>query len=309
MPMLDVPAVRMERHSAPHQPHFLPTADASQLKHDITTSRRSTNEEWLASLNERKLAELDFHDADRAEHADANDGKGVDAANRKYYATTRLSNRYLNNWIAENAHGKVFLDYACGAGFMTVKAAQAGASLAIGLDISDVSVKKATRTAAQEGVTENTLFIQGDCERTELPDNCVDTILCSGMLHHLDLSYALPELRRILKPGGVILAVEALDYNPIIKLYRLLTPALRTDWEKHHILSLADVKFARRFFNVRNITYWHLVSLFATPLRNTSLFPAAMAVADAIDQVILKIMPVSLLAWMFSFEMVKPIEK
>ena len=106
MPTLECPAVRAERHSVPHQPHFLPTADAAQLRRAITTSRRSTNEEWLASLNQRKLAELDFHDADRADHADATDGKGVDAANRKYYATTRLSNRYLNNWIVANARGK-----------------------------------------------------------------------------------------------------------------------------------------------------------------------------------------------------------
>ena len=44
--------------------------------------------------------------------------------------------------------------------------------------------------------------------------------MCCGMLHHLDLSYAFPELRRILSLEGKILAIEALDYNPIIKLYR-----------------------------------------------------------------------------------------
>lgn len=47
-------------------------------------------------------------------------------------------------------------------------------------------------------------------------------------------------LRRILKPNGVILAVEALDYNPMIKLYRIMTPEMRTEWEKAHILSYKD---------------------------------------------------------------------
>ena len=37
---------------------------------------------------------------------------------------------------------------------------------------------------------------QGDCENTGLPNTCVDVILCCGMLHHLDLSYAFPEIRR-----------------------------------------------------------------------------------------------------------------
>jgi len=75
--------------------------------------------------------------------------------------------------------------------------------------------------------------------------------MCAGMLHHVELSYAFPELRRVLKPGGRILAAEALNYNPAIKLYRNLTPSLRTAWEKDHILSLKDVRFAQRFFQLQ----------------------------------------------------------
>ncbi len=53
-----------------------------------------------------------------------------------------------------------------------------------------------------------------------LDDNYIDAIICSGMLHHLDLSYAFLELRRILRAEGKILAaIEALNYNPAIKLY------------------------------------------------------------------------------------------
>lgn len=125
------------------------------------------------------------------------------------------------------------------------------------------------------------------------------------MLHHLDLSYAFPELRRILKPGGRILAVEALNYNPLFKLYRRLTPLLRTQWEKNHILSLRDVAFARRFFEVRDVRFWHLATLLTVPLRKTAFFAPALRVAEAVDSVLLRLKPFSLLAWMFSFEMVK----
>ncbi len=34
--------------------------------------------------------------------------------------------------------------------------------------------------------------------------------------------------------GERILCIEALDYNPTIKLYRMCTPDMRTKWEKAH---------------------------------------------------------------------------
>ena len=214
------------------------------------------DEHWMDGLSDRKLKELQFHDRDR----DRARIEGLDKdtyerfyGNKKYYAATELSKSYVDNWIATNAAGKVFLDYACGNGLNALKAAQAGAALSIGIDISRVSVANATNDAAVRGLAGNTVFVQADAEDTRLPDGSVDTIICSGMLHHLDLSYAFPELRRILAPGGKILAVEALDYNPLIKLYRILTPDMRTEWEKAHILDLDDVKFAARFFDAKDV--------------------------------------------------------
>ena len=159
-------------------------------------------------------------------------------------------------------------------------AAQAGATLAIGLDISRGSILNARADATDEGLADNTCFLQADCEATRLPDACVDVMLCSGMLHHLNVELAFPEMCRVLKPGGVCLAMEALDYNPIVKLYRLLTPSLRTEWEKHHILSHRELQLARRYFSVRNVSYWHLMSIMTTPLRRTPLFDAALGVAN-----------------------------
>jgi len=117
------------------------------------------------------------------------------------------------------------------------------------------------------------------------------------MLHHLDLSYAFPELRRILAPGGTILAVEALDYNPFIKLYRRLTPQMRTEWEKAHILSLKDVRFAQRFFDLGEIHYWHITSI-ASPH-----VPVLAGVLERADRLLTRIPLVRLLAWIFTFEL------
>lgn len=123
---------------------------------------------------------------------------GLIIDNGRRYKTAELSRRYTEDWIRRNSKGKIFLDYACGNGFNAIRAAKAGAELAVGIDISNISVNNARDFASKEGVGENTFFLQADCENTGLPDECIDVCICSGMLHHLDLSYAFYELRRIL---------------------------------------------------------------------------------------------------------------
>lgn len=265
---------------------------------------RIGNDKWIEKLEPRKLAELEFHNRDRDENF-VNESKAGDSfekfyGNKKFYATTARSRDYVANWIKREAPGHVFLDYACGAGDNAMTAAGLGAELAIGFDISDVSIRNCVKLAAEKGLSENARFFQADAENTMLPDNSVDRVICSGMLHHLDLSYAFPELRRILKPGGKILAVEALDYNPAIKLYRMITPDMRTEWEKAHILSLKDVEFAKRFFETGEVRYWHVVGYAGAIVK-----PLAKPL-DMIDSVLEKVPFLNRMAWTFTFELIKP---
>lgn len=249
---------------------------------------------------------MEFHDA----HRDRSKIQSLDQdtyerfyGNRKYYMATELSKRYVDEWIASRASGKVFLDYACGNGVNAIKAAKAGAALAIGIDISRVSIENARRDAAVAGVSSNTFFVQADAENTKLPEASVDAVICSGMLHHLDLRQAFPELARILAPAGRILAVEALDYNPAIKLYRYLTPEMRTEWETAHILSLKDVRDARAYFDVGEIRYWHITSILGGKL------PWLLPSLNLIDKLLTRLPLVQLMAWIFTFELVKPNEQ
>ena len=272
-----------------------------QLKKHLSQIDAIPNQEWLNSLNERKKKELEFHNRDRDRQKIATleqDTFDKFYGNKKFYSTVKQSKDYTENWIRKNAIGKIFLDYACGDGGNAMKAAQAGASLSIGFDISDVSVKNARLDAEKKGLR-NTYFFQADAENTKIPDGSIDTIICSGMLHHLDLSYAFPELRRILAPGGRILAAEALDYNPAIKLYRKLTPDMRTEWEKAHILSLKDLNFASRFFDIGEVKYWHITSYAG------AYFPSLLSLFNAIDNLLVKIPGVRLMSWIFTFELLK----
>lgn len=273
------------------------------LLEKINELDKISDQAWKAGLADRKLKELEFHDRDRDQSRVAktisSDTYEKYYGNKKYYLATKRSRQFVENWISTQSKDHIFLDYACGNGANAIYAAKSGASLSLGFDISGVSVENARNASAASGLNDNIRFFQADAENTKLPDNVIDAIVCSGMLHHLDLSYAFSELRRILKPGGKVLVVEALDYNPAIKMYRYLTPDMRTEWEKAHILNLSDVKFASRFFDVKEVRYWHVTGYAA------GKFPWLFPVLDKFDILLESVPYVQRMAWIFTFVLEK----
>lgn len=285
------------------------------LRTRVGELQRVAVSEWAAQLDPRKQEEIEFHDQVRAIAGTGESGFADFEAelrdkvpNQKYYAATAASHAHITNWIAREARDRIVVDYACGVGAYAITAAKAGAALVIGIDISGASIEVARRFAEHAGVGDRCVFYQGDCENTGLPPESVDAMICAGMLHHLDLSYAFPEMRRILVPGGRVLAAEALNYNPFITLYRQLTPELRTTWEKDHILSLSDLRFARRFFEVQNVRCWHFLSPVAAFLPGAPLREVGFRLLDSVDGILARTPLVRWMAWMFTFELQKAIE-
>lgn len=71
-----------------------------------------------------------------------------------------------------------------------------------------------------------------DAHQLDFADNSFDVVFGKAILHHLDYEIALKEIRRVLKPEGVMLFMEPLDFNPLMKLVRYMTPKLRTPDEE-----------------------------------------------------------------------------
>lgn len=278
------------------------------LRRDVASRQGFWDPQRLKDLQPRKLEEIEFHNLDRSQSDEAR-VKQTELqmhANRKWYAVTEPSRTWVHEWIAANARGGAFLDYACGLGEMALRAARDGAGMAVGLDISDESVRLARGAAQRAGLSDVAQFVQGDCEQTEFPDASFDCIVCSGMLHHLDLERAYAELRRILRPGGRILCIEALAHNPLIQAYRNRTPEMRTEWESQHILGVGDARLARRWFRLGEMRFWHLCDLAAVPLRGSPLGPPVMALGRCADALLLRIPGVRRLAWQFTFVLEHP---
>ncbi|CAE7948000.1 unnamed protein product [Symbiodinium sp. KB8] len=75
------------------------------------------------------------------------------------------------------------------------------------LDLSEGMLQAAQRRLGDSG--ESVVFLHGDTRRVPLPDESVQDVLSCAVLHHLPLAEsraALQDFRRLLRPGGRLLA-------------------------------------------------------------------------------------------------------
>lgn len=99
--------------------------------------------------------------------------------------------------LPENIDGKRLLDLGCGNGWFSRKAYERGASV-VSLDISLDMVKQAALRGCRMAINGSAL---------ELPflRNQFDVVVSSEMIEHtLDPIYAVTEMARVLKPGGIL---------------------------------------------------------------------------------------------------------
>ena len=109
-----------------------------------------------------------------------------------------------------------------------------------------------------------------NAENTKFDSNVFDIIVGMGIIHHLDLLNSYRELSRILINDGHAVFVEPLGHNPLINLYRIFTPKIRT--EDEHPLKIKDIKLIEKYFHNVHIEYYSLFVLLAVPFRKLFIF-------------------------------------
>ncbi len=227
-------------------------------------------------------------------------------SNKKWYTVTRKSRTLVKNYLFNMASGERVLDYCCGNGNASIDIGRMGANEVIGVDVSNISVENARKSAEIEGV-DNVRFEVMDAEAMTFEDNYFGLIYESGVLHHLDLNKSYLELMRVLKPDGKIICTEALRHNPLFHYYRKRTSHLRTQWEVDHILGREDIELAKKHFNnVEIMGFFHFATLAAVPFRNMCGFNLVLSVLENLDSIFLKLPVLKWQAWQVVFVLSNP---
>lgn len=223
--------------------------------------------------------EKKFHDV-RFENEDPR--KSV----KKYYSVVQSTKAIYRDRIISLCSGKKLLELGCGPSGSTQLWNRYGADVT-GIDISPEGIKKAKANAAQKGL--NIEYHAMNAEQTDFSDDSFDLVVGMGIIHHLDLHTCYKELGRILKPNGSAIFMEPLGHNPLVNLYRLATPKLRT--EDEHPLLMKDILLAKEYFHDVSPEYYQLSSLAAFPFRSTSAFETVASKLDTFDQFLFKSVP------------------
>ena len=107
--------------------------------------------------------------------------------------------------------GQRVLDIGCGTGALALRAAQKGANVK-GIDVNPQMLEIARKRANKINVTQNVEFcVMGVAELDGEKSKSYDVVmsgLCLSELTEYELVYALKELKRILKPRGVLLLAD-----------------------------------------------------------------------------------------------------
>ncbi|PIP81583.1 MAG: hypothetical protein CO113_14190 [Elusimicrobia bacterium CG_4_9_14_3_um_filter_62_55] len=265
-------------------------------------------------MKDRKEEEAAFHDRVRDDRVEQRWSPEAETAtqdnplwsNFKYYAIERKSLDFYRNWLTTNVKNKKVLDFGCGNGEESIFVAKAG-GFPTGIDISETAVSNSRKQALASGVDEQTTFALADGESLQFANDTFDLAMEYGVLHHIDLDKAMAEIARVLKPSGKMICTEALGHNPIIHLYRKLTPTIRTEWEVDHILRKKQFKIFDKYFGKIEMRFFHLATLAAVPFRRIPfVFRPLLRTLESVDALLLSLPWVKWQAWQTVFILSDP---
>ncbi len=239
------------------------------------------------NLTETNLREKEFHN----KLHESGEGR---SQNKYYKALYNLFEDFLF-YLEKKTPNKNVLDFGCGNGVYAEKVLKFNPSKITAIDISEkaIEIAKAKKLEKIDYIVEN-------CENTKLDSNNFDIIYGSGILHHLNLKKSLSEIERLLKKEGSLIFIEPLGTNPIINLYRKLTPSARSKDE--HPFTFADIKFFKSLFSEVNVSYYGFFTLLFLPLYNSPKNSKLFNILNKMDKIFFKIPFLKFFAWAILIE-------
>lgn len=235
------------------------------------------------ALAERLAREAQFHD----------DKYGGGDRYPRHYAL--VPTQYVFEKMSQlmgDLSGRHVLEYGCGEGWTTLDLARRAGHVSA-FDISPQAIDNAQKSIARAGLTARCTLKVLPAEQLDFPDESFDAAVGFAILHHLDMEKALAELHRVLRPGGIAYFAEPLATNPLIQVYRHLTPQFRTPDERplylHELPTLLS-RFAG--YEHREFFFFALAALGLAHIPGgTRIYPAMSRGLHRIDELVLARLP------------------
>ena len=104
---------------------------------------------------------------------------------------------------------KSILDIATGTGDLAIHMTKTGAHTIIGLDISPGMLEVGKKKVLEKKLNDTISMVVGDSENLSFEDNSFDAVTVAfGVRNFENLEKGLSEIRRVLKPTGVLVVLE-----------------------------------------------------------------------------------------------------
>jgi malonyl-CoA O-methyltransferase len=132
---------------------------------------------------------------------------------RAHNPVMRAEERAMQALMPVDLQGQSVLDAGCGSGRYMLHALRRDAMHVMGIDLSIEMLERAGEELAAYRHGGQVELVQGNLLKLPLPNASADLAICGLTIGHLDrLQPALAELRRVTRPGGIILCS---DVHPI----------------------------------------------------------------------------------------------
>ncbi len=237
------------------------------------------------ALTEENLREKEFHNKLQSKK------KGRFEA-IFYKAIHNLNEDYFK-YLQQVTNNSEVLDYGCGIGSSVERVAQNKPRKIVGIDISEVSINKAKKKAEELNIAVD--YKVDNCEKTNLESDSFDVVYGSGILHHLQFDKCLDEIHRLLKSKGSLVFIEPLGTNPLINLYRKLTPNSRSIDE--HPLLAKDFEYINKKFFETKIKYYGFLTLVFFPFYKNPENSKIFKFLATLDQYLFKFKIFKIFSW------------